>query len=252
VAQIPIFVINMARDVERMASMRSQLDRLGLPFERFEAVDGRLLDAEQKKALYSDFWYRLIHGRSATNGEIGVSLSHRKIYQKMLDNKIEWAIIFEDDVLLLPQLASQLEEIESSTRDFDMVQLFSFRQPECELRRVASGRFEIKTFRNYHASSAAYLLRLSGAKKLLRIGKVRALSDRWCWLSAMSGLRCCAISPFPVALDDALSGNSSVLQIGKESSPKHFTKHTPKKNWRILVLPWLNLVKVGILRARRL
>ena len=246
----PIFVINMARDVDRMASMTAQLNKLNLPFERIEAVDGRTLSAAQKKMLYSDFWYRLVHGRSATNGEIGVSLSHRKIYQRMIDQSFECAVIFEDDVTVLPQFAEQLAEIEKSTHDFDMVQLFSFRQPERELRHAPSGRFAIKTFKNYHASSAAYLMRLSGAKKLTSLGKVRVLSDRWCMLSAMSGLKCCAIWPFPVALDEVLSANSSVYQVGTESNMQNATEGKPSKYWRALVLPWLNLVKVGILRFR--
>lgn len=251
-ANIPIFVINMARDVERMASMSAQLDKFNLPFERIEAVDGRNLSATQKMELYSDFWYRLVHGRSATNGEIGVSLSHRKIYQKMIDERVERAVIFEDDVRVLPQFAMHLVEIEKSTRDFDMVQLFSFRQPERELRVAPSQQFAIKTFKNYHASSAAYLLRLRGSEKLTRIGKVRVLSDRWCMLSAMSGLKCCAISPFPIGLEEKLSADSSVFQVGKDSNSQDVAKGNNKLTWRFLVLPWVNLVKLGLLRFRGL
>jgi hypothetical protein len=36
-----IFVINLARRPDRMAAMAAQLDRLGLAYERFDAVDGK-------------------------------------------------------------------------------------------------------------------------------------------------------------------------------------------------------------------
>ncbi len=250
--QTPIYVINMAKDVERMRSMSTQLSSFGLDFERVEAVDGRALSLADKKQLYSDFWYRLFHGRSASNGEIGVSLSHREVYKKMVAESVSVAMIFEDDIELMPQFAEQLTEIESTTRDFDMVQLFSFRQPERELRAVPSGLFEIWTFKNLHASSAAYLLRMGGARKLLSIPKVRVLSDRWCWMSAMSGLKCCAISPFPIALDERLSSNSSVFRVGQESSKQSKSNMLGKRFWRVLVLPWLNFIKIMILRLRGL
>jgi GR25 family glycosyltransferase involved in LPS biosynthesis len=36
-----IYVINLDRDVERMASIRANLEALGLPFERLSAVMGK-------------------------------------------------------------------------------------------------------------------------------------------------------------------------------------------------------------------
>ena len=245
----PIFVINMARDVDRMASMQRQLVSLGLKFERIEAVDGRKITAEEKVALYSDFWFRLMHGNTATAGEIGVNLSHRKIYQRMIDEKIEVAIILEDDVELLPALPKQLQDIESCTADFDMVQLFSFRKPDIDVRASPSQKFAIKRFSNLHASSAAYLLRQSGAAKLLKIKKVRTMSDRWCWLSAMSGLKCCAILPFPVQLHESLAEDSSVGKMNVETSPQRRKTSTL---WHYLIFPWLNMIKLAILRARGL
>jgi glycosyl transferase, family 25 len=249
VAQIPIFVINMARDVERMASMRSQLDRLGLQFERIEAVDGRKISAVDKSILYSDFWFRFMHGSPATPGEIGVGLSHRKIYQRMIDEKIDAALILEDDTTILSVMPQLLAEIELSTSEFDMVQLFSFRQPDIDVRPARSKQFSIMRFSNLHASSAAYIMRKRGAEKLLRIKKVRTMSDRWCWLSAMSGLKCCAISPFPVQLHESLAEDSSVGRMNVETSPHRRTK---SQVWRFLIFPWLNAVKLGILRVRGL
>lgn len=250
--QPPIYVINMGQDLERLKSMSTQMNAAGLTFERIEAVDGRSLSADDRKKLYSDSWCHLFHGRSAGDGEIGVGLSHRKIYKKMVDEAIEWAVIFEDDVALLPYFSEYLAEIESSTRDFDMVQLFSFRQPERELRSAPSGRFEIKTYHNLHASAAAYLMRLPGAKKLMRLPRMRVLADRWCWMSVMTGLKCCAIIPFPIALDKKLSLNSSVSSVGAETSTPSKSKRLGKNIWRLLVLPWLNFVKLLMLRSRGL
>ena len=39
-----IFVINLARRPDRMAAMAAQLERLGLAYERFDAVDAKTAD----------------------------------------------------------------------------------------------------------------------------------------------------------------------------------------------------------------
>jgi glycosyl transferase, family 25 len=233
-----------------LKSMKVQLDSFGLGYERIEAVDGRKLTLADKGQLYSDGWYRLIHGHSASAGEIGVGLSHRKIYRKMVDENISAAIILEDDVRLLPEFAELLPVIDEETQDFDMVQLFSFRKPNLAVRSSLDGKFLVQRFSNLHASSAAYFLRNSGAVKLLKINKLRTLSDRWCWMSAMSGLRCCAIWPFPIVLHETLSLDSSVYRVGNDSFATRPLKPGKPFAWKYFVLPWLNVVKLAILRVR--
>lgn len=248
----PIFVINMAKAKDRMLSMKSQLDAQGLLFERIEAVDGSKLNAQQRKNEYSDWWYRLFHGSPMSNGNLGCTLSHRKIYNKILAKKLEWVVILEDDAVLDANFANLLEAIEMHTRDFDMLQLYSFRLPVKQVRAVGGTGFNVMKYANHHSSTAAYALRFEGAKKLLTLPKVRTMPDRWCWMSAMTGLKCCAIFPYPVKLHEELSVDST---IGTTDDPNYgkagFRRKRPTL-WRIFVLPWLDLVKVGILRVRGL
>lgn len=48
-----IFVINLERSESRWKTMRVQLERLGLPYERFSAVDGREISDEVLRRHYS-------------------------------------------------------------------------------------------------------------------------------------------------------------------------------------------------------
>ena len=48
-----IFVINLERSESRWKAMRVQLERLGLPYERFSAVDGREMSDEVLRRHYS-------------------------------------------------------------------------------------------------------------------------------------------------------------------------------------------------------
>jgi glycosyl transferase, family 25 len=250
--QPTIFVINMKQQTDRMESVAAQLHAQGLKFERFEAINGRALSDGEVAESYSDWWYRLFHGMAATKGNLGCSLSHRKIQQYIVGRNLPWAIILEDDIVLAPNFAKMLGEIERATREFDMMQLFSFRAPSRKVSLSKSGAFEVMTYQNLHSSTAAYAMRLTGARKMLTVAKIRTMPDRWCWMSAMTGLKCCAIWPYPITLHEELAANSSIgnLDAGTQNYVPDWKGRF--SFWRILVLPWLNLIKVGILRVRGL
>jgi glycosyl transferase, family 25 len=232
--QFPIYVINMAQDVGRMESMATQLSAQGLQFQRVEAVVGRELSAEQRNRSYSPFWFGLLQGRRITDGEIGCALSHRKVYQMMLDRGQGCAVIMEDDVQLLPQFAKDLSEMEQETREFDMVHLFAFRAPD-KVHHEASS-FRVMTFSGTSSSAAAYLLRDSGARKLLSLTTIRVAADKWVWLAALTGLKRCGVEPYPVELYEKYS---SVSTIDEE---KDSVRHN-NQIWKVGVLPWLRIVR---------
>jgi glycosyl transferase, family 25 len=241
--QPPIYVINMQSDKARWHSVSQQIAALGLVCERVEAVDGRLLSVEQRKAVYADWWFCLFHGRRASGGEIGCALSHRKIYKMMIERGQGWAIILEDDVFLDVAFAAGLAAFESETRDFDVVQFYAFCKPRLLHHASSDGQRRVMTFAGPHGSTAAYGLRLSGARKLLAQPKIKVAADKWSWLAAMTGLACCGIDPFPVRLDDALSGVSTI-------SAGPASQRTKNPLWLFTVLPLLRLVRFGMLWAR--
>jgi glycosyl transferase, family 25 len=240
-AQIPVYVINMAKDVGRMASMSAQLKAQGLAFERVEAVAGRDLSPEEKKHSHSPFWFGLLQGRRITDGELGCALSHRKVYQLMLDRSQDCAVIFEDDVELMPEFAVYLENIENETRAFDMVHLFAFRTPE-KMHHTATD-FQVMTFIGASSSAAAYMLRRSGAKKLMQLPRVYVTADKWVWLAAITGLKRCGIHSYPTRLAVSWSSVSTVR-------PENSVRLKNNWLWRIFVLPVLRVCRSIVLKLR--
>lgn len=120
---LKIFYVNLDDSHDRNQQMIKQLDGLGLTYERISAVYGKDLTDEQKSFVnYHDFLLRM--KRPIQDGEIGCAMSHRLIWQKMLDNNIEYALILEDDVVINNQL---LDIINYSTnhQNFDLINLSS-------------------------------------------------------------------------------------------------------------------------------
>jgi GR25 family glycosyltransferase involved in LPS biosynthesis len=49
-----VFLINLDRRPDRLAAMKSQLDRLGIAFERFSAVDARTMDPAELSVPFAE------------------------------------------------------------------------------------------------------------------------------------------------------------------------------------------------------
>lgn len=99
-----VFVINLARDVNRRNSIREQLEKLELEFEFVSGVDGSNLTEEERSTLYDDRGAKLHRSRSLVPAEIGCALSHLDVYQSIIDRDIDCALVLEDDVILPPTL----------------------------------------------------------------------------------------------------------------------------------------------------
>jgi len=118
---IPIFVITLPHATQKQMQIRERLQSLDIPFEFIEGVDGRLLSEEElqkvfdKEKSYNYYkWYRNRTGSAGielSRGEIGCTLARRKVFQKMIDESIERAIVLEDDVFVTEDFLPIVEKI---------------------------------------------------------------------------------------------------------------------------------------------
>jgi glycosyl transferase family 25 len=95
---LPVYVINLARAPERLACIGDQLDRLEVPWQRVDAIDRKTVDAGAVRGEFGAA--RLSRSFPATLGDICCSLSHRRVWEMLLDSGAESAVVLEDDALL--------------------------------------------------------------------------------------------------------------------------------------------------------
>lgn len=120
------FLINLDRRTDRFEFVKQQLDKLDISFERISAVDGQLCSAEQIQS-FNHNRFLLECKRQVVRGEIGCALSHRSVWQRMVDEQIPYALILEDDIRIDPRLKSVLSQPECY-RKFDFLNL-SLKEP---------------------------------------------------------------------------------------------------------------------------
>lgn len=94
-----VYVINLKDSTKRRHCISQQLEALGIEFNFFEAIDGKV-NSEQYCNRYNHFkreW--LTSGRPVLSGELGCYASHYALWKKCVElNKA--LVILEDDILL--------------------------------------------------------------------------------------------------------------------------------------------------------
>lgn len=163
---IPVFVISLLDSVDRRLAISHQLQSNGIGFRFVNAIDGR-------KGLPQEHIEDIVQGaisihtaQKVSDVEFACALSHIKAYRMIVKENIQWALILEDDAVVLPDLLSYLEEEYFKTVEFTSL---IYGQPA----RVC--RFGKKhVFNNYHSylihpqrrvtSTGAYVLSKSVAK----------------------------------------------------------------------------------------
>lgn len=164
-----IFVVSLTRSESRRRVVREQFDRLTLPFQFFDAVDGvEGLPPEHEHQV--DRPGILQHmGRPMAESEIGCALSHATLYRKIEQEGIEHALIFEDDILPSPELPALLEAGLLEQTPDDLILLYYF--PTWGFRWTIRPYFQ-QTRRFRFAclplSTGAYYVSNQGARRLLQ------------------------------------------------------------------------------------
>lgn len=107
-----VYLINLDKDVERLAAADAQLRRLDVDYERVRAIYAKELTTEEKRRAVNRFRWWLAVGRAWRPGEIGCALSHFMIYRRMVEEGIPYACVLEDDILLSGNLGERLDRLE--------------------------------------------------------------------------------------------------------------------------------------------
>lgn len=167
---IPIFIVSLTEATDRRKSMAAFFDKLGLNYEFIDAVDGRQFDVINHP-LYNARKRLSRFGKHLTGGDLGCILSHKKIYQRMVDDNIEKALIFEDDIILRDGFFPAVDAILSMPVPFDMVRFFGSPKLErLKFRHVykLNDTHYLDRHNGMPGGSHATLMTQSGAKKMLR------------------------------------------------------------------------------------
>jgi glycosyl transferase family 25 len=121
----PIHVISLKRATQRRAASKRALDAIGLPFAFFDAIEGSKLTGAEVAAVYDSERNAREYKRPLSLPEIGCYLSHYALWKRIADEKLDGAVILEDDFDADLDLAKAVEEIGAAQISGALVKLYS-------------------------------------------------------------------------------------------------------------------------------
>jgi len=108
-----IFVLNLDRRPDRWKQTQNELVRANVErFERLSAVDGTALPQHEIDRF--NVSARAARGRKILPGQAGCALSHARAMSEMITKNLSSVLVLEDDVTLVPNFLSRLEDVMSS------------------------------------------------------------------------------------------------------------------------------------------
>jgi glycosyl transferase, family 25 len=154
-----VYVINLRSSVQRRKIMEKQLDKLDIPYKIFDAVKGADITGEEIERYYDMDYYNARPGHF-TPGAIGCTLSHYFIYQEMLADNIDVAVILEDDMILHKDFSSTVPLVSKQLKDDEVVLLFY--QSYEKIRLAASSAVDVGNGHLLYQAVCTKLLRSTG------------------------------------------------------------------------------------------
>lgn len=160
-----VYVINLDRSPDRLAHFQQQADAVGVEFERVSAIDGRVLSqAEVDAQTDPKFEFKPLN-----RAEFGLFASHRRVWERLLESTERNAAVFEDDVLLAPELGDVFAAIDQLSIPFDVIKL------ETTFRKIVladeaiplTADIGLQPLLTWHGGTAGYAFSRQGAEKLL-------------------------------------------------------------------------------------
>lgn len=94
------FIISLRRCHDRVENVRRLAEACPIPCQTWDAVDGRSLSEEEVRKWYRPGLHQPTYPFSITRGEVGAFLSHRGIWQRIVDADLPAGLVLEDDIEL--------------------------------------------------------------------------------------------------------------------------------------------------------
>lgn len=165
----PIFLINLDDSTERLKHCCEELSKFSIPFERISGVYGKHLTEAQLNQHYSQTLNERVFHRPLGLGEIGCYLSHRKAWQTIVDRKLPYAIVLEDDFNLVGALSDVVSQIDALPLDWELIKLAAYnnRSRPIAYQQPLTPPFELVVHNKPITGCCAQAISYIGAKKLL-------------------------------------------------------------------------------------
>jgi len=230
---IPVFVISLP-GTSRFDALERRLIDFNISFEKIDAIDGYQICDKKLSELYDEERALRNIGRPMTRGEIGNALSHRKVWQTIIERNMSTALVLEEDAILDQAFYLFLRTARSIPAKIGYLSLYTqggrvFRRPSAQL-----GDFRLHRAAVGLPNTVAYVITSTYARMLInRETRVGHPTD---WPMSFLDREQYLAFPMPVSHNY----HKSVINPDRSTAVEQRGEH--KTIWPSWIPPWLRAI----------
>ncbi len=228
------YLINMESAVARRKHMHFQFKKYHVAHEWVRATNGRALTEEQLADI-ANLEAIAAQPLKLSRGAIGCALSQKEVYDRMVRDNVEVALVLEDDMMFTKDVVPILQKIEREIRPGEIILLYYFStegaKPEFStVEEIAPlyEHYQLMYPANEVRSAAAYVLTRETARRLSEaILPVQVEADDWmAFLRAgiIESMRCVVPKPFMCSLAE------TQIQLHQAAEDQQIKRRQPIKS----------------------
>lgn len=204
-----VYVVSLKDSIDRQNSITTQCEKLDISPVFIDAVNGKDLSNSEVSQYCNQKKAKQLFGRELLLGEIGCALSHKKIYQKIVDENIPYAVILEDDAIFDRDFSIVVKNIMAAPLSWELILLGHYKSNLKGLKSPISlwhrhritSKFLLGRLVDFGFGTHGYMITLEGAKKILiELVEIHRPLDHYTPDSKL--LNIYALSPTVVNVDD--------------------------------------------------
>ena len=204
-----VFVLSLADAVARRAPLIAQLQEYGINYTLWPAVDGRNGLSAADEARIDRIKAHEFLGRPMSDAEFGCALSHHDMYQDVVTQAYEHAVILEDDAILQTNFAAMITDFQLKNYDLLLLDHWRAHVDRWRNKHIGAGAVAHRAL-NAPLLTTGYIISQIGAQKMIaQSAPIAATADWPCDITAM---RTYAADPRLVDHPDFLAGTSSIRE----------------------------------------
>lgn len=218
--RIKALIIHLERATARYPHVQSLLKELSLPSEIMKATDSQELSHTEISQYYQRHMHKPAYPFKLNKNEIACFLSHRKCWQAIIDQKLDAALILEDDTKLSADFNDRVNEILAVLKPGDFIRLPFAPDREVGSTVKSTGNITIIKPIPVGLRATAQIVTQDAARRLLHVTqKFDRPVDTTLQMSWITGLH--PLSAYPVLIsENSANLGGSTIQHNKSFKDK--------------------------------
>lgn len=165
---IPIYVINLKKNTDRLENINNIMNKYNLKYKKFNAIYGKEMTNDEINKNVNNFCKTIL----CNKGIVGCAMSHITLWKQLInDNKSDKYLILEDDIndIDIMQLNNLINYINNNNLEFNYINLYCG-GPFCKksLKKEIIINNNLKLNESiFFFGTVGYIINKNGAKKLI-------------------------------------------------------------------------------------